>query len=147
MGLDEVVALPGWIAFDHLPDYYGLAGAFVHASVKDTWAVVVNEAMASALPVLVSNRCGCVTDLVRHGTNGFVFDPRQPAVLADRLWLIAHGDCDRVAMGRASREIIQDWTPEVYAQSLARVVRVAFESPTARVPLVDRLLVRSLGLL
>ena len=42
---------------------------------SEQWGLVVNEAMASGLPVLVSKRCGCAADLVREGVNGFVFRP------------------------------------------------------------------------
>ena len=58
LGLKSHVLLPGFRQYDELPAYYGLAGAFVHASTTEQWGLVVNEAMASGLPVLVSNRCG-----------------------------------------------------------------------------------------
>jgi glycosyltransferase involved in cell wall biosynthesis len=47
----------------------------VHASTTEQWGLVVNEAMAAGLPVLVSDRCGCAPDLVEVGVNGFTFDP------------------------------------------------------------------------
>lgn len=144
--LNGSVTLPGWIAFDALPDYYGLAGAFVHASTKDTWAVVVNEAMATGLPVIVSNKCGCVPDLVRDSANGFVFDPGRPELLADLMWRVAHGDCDREAMGAESRRIIQKWTPEEYAASLQNVVEVALRAPKPAPSAIDRALLAYLSL-
>ena len=75
------VVLPGFAQYDELPAYYGLASAFVHASATEQWGLVVNEAMAAGLPVIVSERCGCAPDLVRNGVNGFTFDPDhiQPA--------------------------------------------------------------------
>jgi 1,2-diacylglycerol 3-alpha-glucosyltransferase len=53
----------------------GLASAFIQASTTEQWGLVVNEAMASGLPVLVSERCGCAPDLVKNGVNGYTFDP------------------------------------------------------------------------
>jgi glycosyltransferase involved in cell wall biosynthesis len=35
------------------------------SNAKETWGLVVNEAMASGLPCIVSNACGCVEDLVK----------------------------------------------------------------------------------
>ena len=78
----DCVHLPGFQQYDDLPVFYGLAEAFVHASTTEQWGLVVNEAMASGLPVIVSNRCGCVSDLVREGYNGFVFDPYDVERLA-----------------------------------------------------------------
>src|SRR5262249_59830905 len=78
LGLRNDVSMPGFKQYDELPAYYGLASAFVHTSTTEQWGLVVNEAMAAGLPVLVSERCGCGPDLVREGVNGFTFDPRQP---------------------------------------------------------------------
>src|SRR5262249_38238680 len=63
LGLQEFVSMPGFKQYDELPPYYGKASAFVHASTIEPWGLVVNEGMASGLPVLVSNRCGCAQDL------------------------------------------------------------------------------------
>ena len=145
LDLSGAVKLAGWLGFDALPLYYGLAGAFVHASMRDTWAVVVNEAMAASLPVIVSNRCGCVPDLVRHGDNGFIFDPARPDVLADLMGRVAHGDCDRIAMGCASRDIIEGWTPDRYAQSLREVTELAVANSRAAPRIFNRVLLECLG--
>ena len=76
------VHLRGFIQYRELPAYYALADAFVHASTTEQWGLVVNEAMATGLPVIVSNRCGCVPDLVAEGKNGFTFDPGSVESLA-----------------------------------------------------------------
>ncbi|HET9367018.1 MAG TPA: glycosyltransferase, partial [Candidatus Udaeobacter sp.] len=60
--LDDCVHLPGFKQYDELPVYYALANAFVHVSKSEQWGLVVNEALASGLPVIVSNRCGCVPE-------------------------------------------------------------------------------------
>src|SRR5947209_6548506 len=83
LGLGKFVHLPGFKQYDELQSYYGLANAFVHASISGHWGLVVNEAVASGLPVIVSNRCGCMPELVRD--NGFAFDPSDERELASRL--------------------------------------------------------------
>src|SRR6266480_1394773 len=57
LNLNEQVHLPGFKPYDELPVYYALANAFVHASTTEQWGLVVNEAIASGLPVIVSDRC------------------------------------------------------------------------------------------
>jgi 1,2-diacylglycerol 3-alpha-glucosyltransferase len=87
--LQDCVHLPGFIQYPELPAYYAWAGAFIHASTTEQWGLVVNEAMASGLPVLVSNRCGCAPDLVQDGVNGFTFDPYNVEQLAQLMLKIS----------------------------------------------------------
>jgi glycosyltransferase involved in cell wall biosynthesis len=117
LGLSDHVALPGFRQYDELPIHYGLAEAFVHPSTVEQWGLVVNEAMAAGLPVLVSNRCGCAPDLVREGHNGFTFDPFDVHGLASLMERISADSCDRNAMGAASREIIAGWPPELFGET------------------------------
>jgi len=81
-GVGDRIRFPGFLQYQELPAYYGLAEAFVLPSSSDQWGLVVNEAMAAGLPVLVSSRCGCSADLVHEGENGFTFNPDDPAALA-----------------------------------------------------------------
>jgi glycosyltransferase involved in cell wall biosynthesis len=145
LGIREHVGLPGFRQYGELADYYALAGAFVLASVSDTWGLVVNEAMACGLPVLVSDRCGCVCDLVKDGVNGFRFDPYDVDALASRMAELAGGVHDLAAMGRASREIIADWGPELFAESLRRAARLAREDPIGSTSMLDQALLWSVA--
>lgn len=113
----EGVTLTGFRQIEDLPAYYGRAGALVHAAVKDTWGLVVNEAMAAGLPVLVSERAGCAQDLVRDGDNGFRFDPADVESLARLLERVSAPGTDRARMGRRSHEIIAEWSLERFAES------------------------------
>ncbi len=69
----SAVYLPGFRQIDELPRFYAHANAAILAITKDTWKLVINEATASSLPVIVSNRCGCAQELVKEGRNGFTF--------------------------------------------------------------------------
>jgi 1,2-diacylglycerol 3-alpha-glucosyltransferase len=142
-GLGEVVHLQGFRQYEELPAYYGLASAFVLASTSETWGLVVNEAMAAGLPVLVSDRCGCAADLVVPGSNGYRFDPLRPDELANLMLHVASDTCDREAFAQAGRALIAKWTPERFAENLFRAVQVALAKPRHGGP-VDRLLVRAL---
>ena len=142
-GLQEVVHMPGFRQYEELPAYYGLASCFVHASTTEQWGLVVNEAMAAGLPVLVSNRCGCAADLVVPGVNGYVFDPMDPNGLADLMLYVASNTCNREKLAQAGRVLIADWTPERFADNLSRAVQVALAKPR-RGDALDRLLLRTL---
>lgn len=56
-----------------MPIVYRLGNVFVLPSRNETWGLSVNEAMACGRPVLVSDGCGCVPELVLDGETGYSF--------------------------------------------------------------------------
>lgn len=128
-GMREAVQLRGFEQYSTLPAYYGLASAFVHPPVVEQWGLVVNEAMAAGLPVIVSERCGCARDLVRHGVNGFLFDPTNVSQLAQRMATIASDADLAAAMGVRSSRLIQGWSPTAFADGLWAAAAVARRRP------------------
>jgi glycosyltransferase involved in cell wall biosynthesis len=139
------VHLPGFRQYGDLPAYYGLASCFIQASTVEQWGLVVNEAMASGLPVLISNRCGSAPDLVQEGVNGFVFDPLDVERLATLMFHVAAMPEQRLAeMGHASRQYVAEWTPETFATNLWKAVTVAGRTPAHTVALRDRVLLSAL---
>ena len=144
LGLESFVHLPGFKQYDKLPAYFGLAAAFVHASTTEQWGLVVNEAMASGLLVLVSSRCGCAADLVVPGVNGFQFDPANVDELARLLLKISAPNFPLADFGAASQRIISGWGPERFAEGLRNAVAVALKNPPLRAGRLDRLLLRLL---
>lgn len=110
------VALPGFKEKSELCLFYALSDVFVLPSISEPWGLVVNEALASDLPVIVSNRCGCFPDIVRDGVNGFSFDPMDERDLSQRMSVFAQGKADTEMMGKSSREILAEYTPRKVAE-------------------------------
>lgn len=143
LGLGEALLMPGFVQYPDLPRWYQAASCFVHASTSEQWGLVVNEAMAAGLPVLVSSRCGCALDLVQSGVNGFTFDPLDVEQLARLMLRMAHGDVDRASMGAASRRIVGNWGPERFARGLKDAVECAIAQPRRRLSLAGRAVLRA----
>jgi glycosyltransferase involved in cell wall biosynthesis len=144
LGLEDCVQMPGFKQYEELPSYYAHAGAFIHASTTEQWGLVVNEAMASGLPVLVSNRCGCARDLVRDGENGWTFDPTNEEQLADLMLRISSDEERRKEMGHKSREIIAEWGPDRFASGVKAAVEAALAAPRKTAGLLDRFILKVL---
>jgi len=125
LGIRDKVVFKGLAGYQELPGIYGLAKAFVHASTTEQWGLVVNEAMAAGLPVLVSERCGCVPELVRNGANGFTFNPLNTTEIAQTMLLIHMNKPLSDRMGKESATIIAQWGPERFARNLRRAVECA----------------------
>ena len=137
--LNDHVHLPGFKPYDELPVYYALGNAFVHASTTEQWGLVVNEAIASGLPVIVSNRCGCAPELVNG--NGFTFDPTNEDELATRLLKMASlSDEERKQLGDNSYRIAANFAPERFGEGLERAASVAMAGPQKRFGVMDRAL-------
>ena len=139
LNLNEHVHLPGFKPYDELPVYYALANAFVHASTTEQWGLVVNEAIASGLPVIVSDRCGCVPELING--NGFTFDPTNEHELTARLLEMASlSDEERKRLGDNSYRIAANFAPERFGEGLERAASVAMGIPQKRFGVMDRAL-------
>ena len=136
------VLMPGFKQYSELPLYYGLAQAFILASTTEQWGLVVNEAMASGLPVLVSERCGCARGLVQPGVNGYCFDPRDVGALAGLMGRLAENEDRRRAMGEASANLIEAWSLDMFAANLIELAEMVKSSPRPQAGWVDRLLLR-----
>lgn len=144
LALGDALILPGLKPYHLLPAYYALAGTFVLSSAQEPWGLVVNEAMAAGLPVIVSNRCGCAADLVRHGQNGFVFDPYDEDALCHLMLAVSSGAWDLAQMGQRSREIISSWTPETFAENLWKAADAAVHAPKKNPRWTDKALLWAL---
>ncbi len=136
----EGVVFAGFQQIERLPAYYARAEAFVHPCHVDTWALVVNEAMASGLPVLVSTGAGCHVDLVTEGANGYTFDATDTDRLTDLLVDVAANDAWRAQAGERSREIVAAWTPERFGNALHDACAYAWSQPRRRASLVTRIM-------
>jgi 1,2-diacylglycerol 3-alpha-glucosyltransferase len=116
------ISFAGWKQFDELMAYYALANCLVLPSVSETWGLVVNEAMACGLPVLVSENCGCAPDLCKNGINGHTFDPYDAEGLASLMAHYSNGKCDLRKMGVEGTSIIRQYTPDRWAHGLLETI-------------------------
>jgi len=136
------VTFAGFKQYDELPIYYALAEVFVHASTYEEWGLVINEALASGIPVIVSDRCGCVHDLVEAGKNGFVFDPYDTDSITQSMLRISADSCDLQRMGVEGRRIIAKWNPDTFAANIFKAAETALAAPSVQRNVVDQMLMR-----
>lgn len=96
----------GNVDYDRLPYYYGLGHLLVLPSIYEVWGLVVNEAMACGLPVIVSRTAGCSADLIREGVNGYTFEPNNGKSLAERIRQVAADKKRMLEFGRESQRLV-----------------------------------------
>jgi glycosyltransferase involved in cell wall biosynthesis len=117
------IVFTGMKKYQEIPKYYGLATCMLLPSLSEPWGLVINEAEAAGLPILVSNKCGCAPELVHRGINGYIFEPTDSHEFIRLMHLMSSGSVDLTAMGQSSRQIIQYYTPERWADAMADCVR------------------------
>jgi glycosyltransferase involved in cell wall biosynthesis len=108
-----------------LPAIYDLCDVFILPSGFEPWGLVINEVMNAKKAVVVSDRVGCASDLVKDGQNGRIFPVGDVKALAEAMrWAIAH----RESAGERSLELIQPWSFEEdirYLKQAINLVQVA----------------------
>jgi glycosyltransferase involved in cell wall biosynthesis len=107
---EDIVFIP-FVQQDNIVQYYHRArGLILPSRYGETWGLVVNEAMAAGLPVLVSNQCGCANTLVYDGINGWTFEPEHTGEILEairKLDQLTQAQWER--MSQSSEDIIKEW--------------------------------------
>jgi 1,2-diacylglycerol 3-alpha-glucosyltransferase len=119
------VCFPGFAQREDLAILYALAEFLVLPTHSDPWGLVVNEAMACGLPIIVSSVAGCSPDLVQNGWNGYVVPPRDLEKLSAVIESLLENPELRQQMGAHSLERIQHNSPEACADGLAAAAILA----------------------
>ena len=120
----EGVTFAGFRQIHETPVYYAHAGALVLPSTVDQWGLVVNEAMATGLPALVSTGCGCADDLISGRQTGCTFDPYTlEALVACMEWMSSLDADTRRKIGDRAKEVISSYSPSAFAEALLQAAR------------------------
>jgi glycosyltransferase involved in cell wall biosynthesis len=119
------LTIVGHVTEGELARLYVDADVFALLSRHEPWGVAVNEAAASGLPLLLSDRVGAAADLLADGRNGFLVpadDVHQAAVALGRL---AADPALRRELGTRSRELVREWGYESSVDNFVAAVREA----------------------
>ena len=101
-----------------LKKYYHAADVFVLPTRGDTWGLVINEAMASGLPVITTERCVAGTQLVEDGVNGYIIPVDDVVLLKNRLMMLLNDSQKRHNMAKKNLEKIQPY----YIENMAEII-------------------------
>jgi glycosyltransferase involved in cell wall biosynthesis len=114
-----------------MPQCYSTADILVLPSAVDTWGLVVNEAFASGLPAIVSDRVGCAPDMIREDLTGRVVSMGDSRRLADAVEVFS-GKMHDQAVTQALAEMTQTYSPGRSAEALIAAVEASLEGARAR---------------
>jgi len=126
---DGSAQLLGFQSQAQLAALYDLADVLVLPSERESWGLVVNEAMNAGCAIVVNDRIGAGADLVHGGDNGFIYPCGDVAALAVSLRSVLRDPTRCRAMGERSRAIIARWS---FAEDLAGLRAALAASVRAR---------------
>lgn len=106
----------GFRDWRELPKYYGVADLFVLPSERESWGLVVNEAMASGLSVITTRKVGAAHDLVIEGGNGFSVPENDVETMASAIDRACQSRAYLQALCDRAQETISSWD---YSATLA----------------------------
>ncbi len=132
----------GGKTYDELPGVYASHSVLLHCSTIEQWGLVVNEAMAAGMPVLVSEHCGCVPELVLDGRTGFALPVSDVKPWVDAMLLLSSSEDFRVQIGKTAASHISNYDLQAHARSLMQLVeKVKTKSRIVRVNISSLLIV------
>jgi len=126
---DPQVRFLGHVESVALPHLYAGAALFAYPSIYEGFGLPPLEAMASGVPVIVSDRAS-LPEIV--GTAGQLMNPKDPADTAARLQALLEDPARRAEMSRLGLERASHFTWAACADMTRSVYRQAVD--TSRVP-------------
>lgn len=120
------VNLLGFVSSAQLLALFEQADCLVLPSVYEPYGVVVLEAMAAGLPVILSDRVGSAQDVIEEGRNGFIFRAGDAVELAHRMIELTKSDI--AAMGAVSRSVALDLNYDAGVEAVMSAITSAFAS-------------------
>jgi len=120
LGLGDAVQMVGSLQGEALSDEYYRAACMVLPSHSEPWGLVVNEAMNHGCPVIVSDACGCVPELVHQGDTGFAVPPRDAGALQAAMARALDAFADTPATAARCLAVMYGFSPAAAAGHIAR---------------------------
>jgi glycosyltransferase involved in cell wall biosynthesis len=115
LGVADCVEFVGAVDHEELGGEYLAATCLVLPSWSEPWGLVVNEALSYGCPVVVSDRCGCVPELVVAGATGFAFNPESAPELAEMFLRVSLELSDAENIAQQCIKHISPFSPEAAA--------------------------------
>ena len=115
-----------WSGFKNqsvMPLVYQSANCFVLCSNSETWGLSVNEAMASGIPAIVSDRCGANEDMIDENITGYSFPYNDCNALKDKMTLAYNSWLSKYDWQRALSEKMKLYSFEGYAKGILHAIQ------------------------
>lgn len=115
----------GFVNQSRMPDFYAASDVLVLPSdAGETWGLVVNEAMASGLPAIVSSQVGCAADLILRGSTGACYDYGNIEALSELMIMYVRSDERAHEQGRLAVDHISRYSIPLAVEGIYNAMHV-----------------------
>ena len=109
----------GFIQPKYLNDLLLNSSALILPSRYEPWGVIVHEAAAAGLPIIISDACGSSDHLVKDGYNGYIFSSGDYISLAYKMRLLSNQSDEEIrVMGLNSKELSKSYSTQKWVKTL-----------------------------
>jgi glycosyltransferase involved in cell wall biosynthesis len=123
----EKIFFYGYIKQPEIIDFFSCASCFILPSISEPWGLVVNEALACSLPVIISKKAGSSFDLVKEKGTGWIFNPDDIDELMNLMLDITKMKVStRFEMGDRGLNLISEWDLVKFSQGALKCAQIAF---------------------
>jgi glycosyltransferase involved in cell wall biosynthesis len=123
----EDVQFEGWVPFEKIPLYLSASDLFVHPSTSEGFPNVVLEAMASGLPVVMSNVVG-LNSVFEDGRNCFFVPPKDEKALEEKMLTLLRDEVLAEEMRARNLEHAKEFDWSIFAEKLEGFLEEAIQS-------------------
>ena len=135
------IEIINWLQIGDLVHYYKQASAFILPSYFDNWGLVVNEAISSGLPCIVSQNCGCAVDLIKNNETGFIFNPNKNHELHKYMKKVENLTKDeQLKMVSLARNNLKNYDLDIFSKNFKKAI--VFSIKNQRKSFISTLLLR-----
>jgi glycosyltransferase involved in cell wall biosynthesis len=118
LGLEQSVTFLGPKNTEEIGRLFMTSTALVLPSHSEPWGLVVNESLSYGCPVVASNVCGCVPELVLRDITGYSYPVGDVSKLAQAMLDVSRLSTDRVAVAQMCIALIAAFSPDVAATQI-----------------------------
>lgn len=118
-GLSDKVHFPGYLNYLDMKHAYAAASCFVLPSTTEQWGLVVNEALASGIPVICSENVGSAPNLLSKKHVGYTFNPYSSYDLKEKMLSIIQ-ELETKDFATDAREVVSQWGREKYSRNIKK---------------------------
>lgn len=120
---DDRIVFLGFKNKEEIPYYFTIADIFAFATRYDGWGLVINEALASGLPILSTYECTAAQELIKNGENGFLCHAGDVDCFSKHLKILAQNEFLRQEMRQHNKILGTEVNSEASAQKLYQIAK------------------------